>query len=67
MIKFRNLSADDLLPLYHQMFYELARIDALRGKLRLINIVNKVCKMDKRGEVEYAWVTWEATLQMLLA
>ena len=62
----KNATADDLLKLYKSLFYELAAKDLLKGKLRMIEIVNTIWNGEKNGEVGYAWITWEAGLGLLL-
>ena len=63
--KGHNTTADDLLLVYNSLFYLLATEDQLKGKLRMVEIVNIIWAGEKNGEVGYAWITWEAALGML--
>jgi hypothetical protein len=46
---FKNATADDLLQAYKSLFYELATKDIIKGKLRMIEIINTVWNGEKNG------------------
>ena len=60
------MTADDLMLAYNRLFYELSLIKKMRRIYRMIQIINNVWKGEKFGEVGYAWITWQAGLEILL-
>lgn len=60
------MTADDLMVAYNRLFYEMAIRNKLRRVFRMIQIVNTLWEGEKFGEVGYAWITWQAGLEIIL-
>jgi hypothetical protein len=54
----KEMTADVLMLKYRRLFYEVAQRNKITGLLRMIEIVNRLWKGQKFGEVGYAWTTW---------
>jgi hypothetical protein len=57
-----HMTADVLMLKYRKLIYEVAQRDKFMGLLRMMQIVNRLWKEQKFGEVGYAWKTWQAAL-----
>lgn len=54
----KEMTADGLMLYYRRLFYELSVRNKFTTLYRMVNIVNKLWKGQKFGEVGYAWTTW---------
>jgi hypothetical protein len=61
----KEMTADVLMLKYRRLLFEVAHRKKLTGLLRMMEIVNKLWKGQKFGEVGYAWTTWQAALEVV--
>jgi hypothetical protein len=57
------MTADVLMLKYRRLLYEVAQKRKIIGLLKMVEIVNRLWKGQKFGEVGYAWTTWQAALE----
>lgn len=59
------MTADILMLKYRRLLCELAGRKKITGLMRMIDIVNRLWKGQKFGEVGYAWTTWQAAVEIV--